>query len=110
MARERTQAEAERMRLAFSVQPGSDLEEVCDRVARVIWQVVTGQPGFASLYPGYFVSMRSIVRDFLAHKGARVVGTRAGGALLTLEAPGDAFGTFGSELGMEIACGLAELF
>lgn len=98
------------MKLAFAVPSGMDLEDVYDLMARGVWKAVTGQPGFGTLYPGYFVSMRSIVRDFMGQKAAVIRAAPGGEAILTLDAPGDTFGNLGSELAAEIVCGLAELF
>lgn len=98
------------MRLVFSVPMGTDVEDVSELMTRDVWKTVTGQPGFGTLYPGYYVSMRAIVRRYLVSKVAEITPSRDGADLLTLDAPGDAFDSLGGELAGEIVCGLAELF
>lgn len=98
------------MRIVFSIPSGMDVEDLSDLLTRDVWITVTQQPGFGALYPGYYVSMRSIVRRYLTGKTAEVAAGPEGEALLTLDAPGDAFDGLGAELAGEIVCGLAELF
>ncbi len=58
------------MRVNMKVRRNEELESLADEVAREVWAALCSVPELHALYPGYFVSVRSITFNFLSRHSA----------------------------------------
>ncbi|MEK7765071.1 MAG: hypothetical protein AAB368_02425 [bacterium] len=81
--------------------PTESADDLVDRVTDAAWKHLTGLPEFRDLYPGYWVTIRGVVRSRLADP------SHGRGRLLALEVHSDLEG-FAAGLASAVVCRLEQ--